>query len=372
MKECLLIPLFFLFVSSQAIAQNPAEKPFVVHGVIDTVPNASYYVSYRLADSIFRDTIELDSKSHFIMRGKISEPMSISLLVDNTYDEDILGDYLCYWFWVDPGAEVYFHGLSGFGNQVARNASTQQLYETLKLKQQPLDLQRRLLRNKIRSGNHSSEDERVYYLVSSELEKMDLQFIEQHPEEYYAASLLNSYVVGDPAFYSQGERLYAALSKEIKMTKLGKYMRSILDGQRSVQLGGQLSDFTIKDVGGNDVSFSTYRGNYLLIEFWASWCGPCRRENPNLRKTYETYQPMGFEILAVSLDDERASWIKAIEEDQLPWVHVSELKGLRGSPIAKKLLVRSVPDNFLLDRNGTIIGRNLRGEQLDKKLAELR
>ena len=115
---------------------------------------------------------------------------------------------------------------------------------------------------------------------------------------------------------------------------------------------------------------SELNGKVILLEFWASWCGPCRQENPNLVKTYNIFNPKGFEIFAVSLDEDKESWLKAIQEDNLKWKHVSDLKGSRNE--ASLIYgINGIPDNFLISENGEIIGRNLRGDKLNQKLKEI-
>ena len=108
----------------------------------------------------------------------------------------------------------------------------------------------------------------------------------------------------------------------------------------------------------------------MLIDFWASWCGPCRAENPNVKKAYEKFRGKNFEILAVSLDNKKDAWLKAIADDGLPWLHVSDLKGWKNE-VAVQYNVQAVPQNWLVDPNGVIIAKNMRGEELEKKLEEL-
>jgi peroxiredoxin len=134
--------------------------------------------------------------------------------------------------------------------------------------------------------------------------------------------------------------------------------------------GSVAPDFTQKSPEGEDVSLSDFRGKVVLIDFWASWCGPCRRENPNVVKLYEEYKDQGFEILGVSLDRKKGRWLKAIEADGLVWPHVSDLKGWQNE-VAQLYGVGSIPHTVLLDREGKIVAQKLRGPALERKVAEL-
>ncbi|GEP98718.1 TlpA disulfide reductase family protein [Chitinophaga cymbidii] len=133
---------------------------------------------------------------------------------------------------------------------------------------------------------------------------------------------------------------------------------------------GARPDFALADTAGNIVKLSSYKGKYVLVDFWASWCGPCRRENPNVVAAFNRYNGKGFEVLGVTLDTKRDAWLAAIAKDGLAWVHVGDLKGWK-SDIVEEYGIRSVPTNFLLDPSGKVIAKDLRAEALQEKLAEL-
>ncbi|MGN8036290.1 redoxin domain-containing protein [Chitinophaga sp. 22321] len=135
-------------------------------------------------------------------------------------------------------------------------------------------------------------------------------------------------------------------------------------------IGATAIDFTQNNTAGKPVKLSDYRGKYVLLDFWASWCGPCRAENPNVLDNYEKYHSKGLEILGVSLDDKKDAWLKAIKDDGLEWAHVSDLKGWKNE-VAKEYNIRAVPSNFLIDKEGKIVAVDLRGEELTQKLAEI-
>ena len=140
---------------------------------------------------------------------------------------------------------------------------------------------------------------------------------------------------------------------------------------KAVAVGQKAPDFTLNDVNGNPVALSSKIGSkLLLIDFWAAWCNPCRQENQNLVKVYNEFHKKGFDVFGVSLDQKKEAWVKAIADDKLTWIHVSDLQYWNNAA-AKLYSVNSIPANFLLDETGKIIGKNLRGEALYNKVNEV-
>ncbi len=166
------------------------------------------------------------------------------------------------------------------------------------------------------------------------------------------------------------EDVSAALDSKVSGSGFTQMLKDRISILQSVALGKTAPDFTMNDTAGNPFALSQLRGQVVLVDFWAAWCGPCRRENPNVVAAYNEFKDKGFTVLGVSLDREKADWMKAIEDDQLIWTHVSDLKFWQNSA-AKLYGVNSIPSNVLLDKDGIIIGRDLRGEDLHKKLAEV-
>lgn len=156
----------------------------------------------------------------------------------------------------------------------------------------------------------------------------------------------------------------------ILKSNLVPLIKSRIDVLKKVEIGQPAPDFTMNDAEGKPVTLSSLYGKYLLIDFWASWCNPCRQENPNVVATYKEYHPKGFNIIGVSFDRDKESWLKAIKDDKLNWTQVSDLQ-FWNNAAGKLYGIQSIPSNVLLDPKGVIIAKNLRGEDLKNKLKEL-
>jgi len=196
------------------------------------------------------------------------------------------------------------------------------------------------------------------------------EFIKQHPN-----SLVSLYALyRDFSYRLTPEEIKAnlqLLNPSLQNTEYGNILKELVSTMERVAVGKKAPDFALKDPEGNVVKLSDRLGKgYLLVDFWASWCGPCRKENPNVVKVYSEYKDKGFDVFGVSLDASKEPWLKAIEKDHLTWTHVSDLQ-FWNNAAAKLYGIRSIPSNLLLDKDGVIIAKNLRGEELEAKLAEL-
>ena len=207
--------------------------------------------------------------------------------------------------------------------------------------------------------------------LAIERKKTEKNFVKTHPSSFVSVALLNN-IAAMPESGAEQEidDLIAGLAPVLKnradMIAIGRRMQQL----RNLGIGKPALDFSLPDSLGRNVTLASYRGKYVLVEFWASWCGPCRAEIPYLLKTYESFKNKNFDILGVSLDNNRSKWTAAIRQEKLQWTQVSDLKGPESELIAQ-YAITGIPLNFLLDPNGTIIGKDLRGNELANKLGEL-
>jgi peroxiredoxin len=195
------------------------------------------------------------------------------------------------------------------------------------------------------------------------------EFIKKNNKSFASVVIVSQLTRGKDADFIDAQ--IAVLDTSLLNTDLIVEVKEYSQRIKNVAIGKKAPNFTMNNTEGKAVTLYSLIGKgYLLIDFWASWCSPCRDENPNVLAAYDEYHDKGFEIIGVSYDEKKEDWEKAIRYDNLPWIHVSDLKGW-GNLTGKLYNISSIPSNILLDREGIIIAKNLRGEKLRSKLEEL-
>lgn len=211
-----------------------------------------------------------------------------------------------------------------------------------------------------------------YEAVMAHKDSVIMQFVASHPKSL--VSLLSLRSNFDPATkMDKAVAGFELLDPALKASSQGQVFARMIKKATVLDIGGEAPEFTAQNTAGENISLKSFRGKYVLVDFWASWCVPCRHENPNVVKAYNRFRDKNFTIVGFSLDegnDGKEKWLKAIEKDGLPWMQVSDLAGW-ASPVAMLYNLKAIPANFLLDPNGRIVAKNLRGEELEQKLEEV-
>jgi len=359
MKKHLI--LFFLFPLFGK-AQNPGN--YQLEGRISGLPENSWVFltdANNPADTLSRTRV---NKGVFILRGQLHEPTLVSINFDGPKKKKS----------VFIGNENVT--MSGKVDELAtldvRGSSSEQDFITFEKTFNPYFLQINQLSQIANSPEGSSKRDSVSAVYRNLVVAIETQvdsFILQRRSSYVSPFLLvvvNQ--LSDDVFLL--ERRYKTLSPEVQQGMYGKYLSEQIENGKVGAIGTEALEFTQEDTAGHPVSLSSFKGKYVLIDFWASWCKPCRMENPNVVAAYERFKSKNFTVLGVSLDRSREAWIKAIQDDKLAWAQVSDLK-FWNNAVAMQYRIQQIPQNILLDPNGKIIGKNLRGADLDSRLCAL-
>ena len=208
-----------------------------------------------------------------------------------------------------------------------------------------------------------------YEVIDSALNKVEQDFVSANPDSYVSLDFLSekAIVIEDPIAFGN---LFNLLSDRLRNLPEGKKMASKLAIAQKYAIGQPAEDFSQTDVNGNPVSLASVKGKYILLDFWASWCGPCRMEYPYLKKAYAQFKDKGFEIVGVSLDDKKTAWTDAIKSNGFSWTELCDLNGHKNE-VALAYGITAIPQSFLINPDGIIIARNLRGNDLIEKLYEV-
>jgi thiol-disulfide isomerase/thioredoxin len=230
--------------------------------------------------------------------------------------------------------------------------------------------------NAARKGGNEAETRSLYdqlakieAIPEARMKEYNVDFVKNHGSSFVAPVVLwNELAWSMDA--PEMEPLVKSFDTSIQKSAYVALLNQRIETLKKVSIGSPAPDFTMNDTLGHPQKLSSYFGKVLMVDFWASWCGPCRRENPNIVAAYRQYGRKGFDIVGISLDKNKARWMKAIGDDMLGWHHLSDLRGWNNAA-AGLYGIRSIPSNLLLDKNGIIIGKNLMGDDLTNKLREL-
>ncbi|WP_242131838.1 TlpA disulfide reductase family protein [Aestuariivivens marinum] len=376
MNKLSYLLLFLLFFSCQN--QKPFKDSYSIEVHAPGIYNgmrAYLKVQDERGRLINKDTaIVIDEK--FSFQGKRDEP-SLELLTINGY-EGFLPVII-----ENGEIYIYIEKDSLLTSKISGTANNEAYQRYFKNENSLKDKLKTLTSNYQKATASNSRDQKAILKEITQtretLNELPITYITQNKDVYLSVLILNQAIQNRQLNFEQIESAYNSLPQALKTStngnKIGAFItaqKQIMEAEKATQIGNMAPNFSAPTPEGQTLALNDVKGKVTIIDFWASWCGPCRRENPNVVKLYETYHKKGLEIIGVSLDREgqKDRWLKAIEDDQLTWHHVSNLKFWQ-DPIAKLYNVRSIPATFILDTEGKIIAKNLRGQALEKKIAEL-
>lgn len=356
-----------LFLFSLMLALGVQAQKTIVKGTIEGLKKSNLRFEYQSSGPDGRvwkfDTVKV-KKGKFAWKVQLDEPQRVNILFgENTRKGSS--------FFADKGGKIRIAGHENKPHDLLISGSSMQkeaeaYFASIK------DISNQLAEIS-QQYTKANKDEKIaieknWERTSDQKTELLKRYVSAHPKSYFSLYLVAYEMTSEE--YPKMKPLYDLLDPALLQSESGKKLSQQLAAAKRRALGEPMLDFTQNNNEGRPVRFSDFRGKYVLVDFWASWCMPCRAENPNVLAAYNRYKDKNFTVLGISLDEEESRWKKAIQDDKLPWTQVSDLKGFENE-VAVYYGIGSIPATFLIDPQGKIIAIGLHGEYLHKKLAEL-
>lgn len=354
----------FLLVSFQLLAQDSS---YVISGNLEKIQTGNIYLTIYKSGQTVLDSSKVDN-GKFRFSGYVASPYFATLTMP-----DRKKDYFT--FYIEPGAL-----------KIMGRADSLKL---LAIKGSKVNDDDKLLKDRMKGvADWEATNSKLYESAYTEKNKEVMDSLDEVENDVLIAkrNVIASFINENPAslrgamaipenygYYAEAsdiKPLYDALAPSVKNTAKGREVEKMIEVYSTVAIGKSIPDINQYTTDSALLSISSLKGKYVLVDFWASWCGPCRRENPNIVAAYNQYKDKGFTVFGVSYDTKKPNWIKAINDDHLDWYQVSTLDGWKNLT-SDQFGIKAIPSNMLLDKDGVIIAKNLFGKRLTNKLAEI-
>jgi peroxiredoxin len=356
-----------LILSVILIACKTTKDEFSIKGTIAGVDTGKVYLQ-KIVDGRPQSIDTADVvKGEFTFTGKMELPDFRVLRLNEQ-------DYFAKFFLENAQVKINAKKDSLNATKITGSPS-QDLFESYVKEVESMNKQTAALQQRYQEAMVNKNEEEVkkvqidYQALMDTMKVYTKNFVKEHKTSVVAA-YITLVQLSNQIESTELDSIVAGFPQEIGQSEYVVQLKEIADGMRKTAIGATAPDFTMNDPQGKPIQLSSLRGKIVMIDFWASWCGPCRQENPNVVKVYQQYHDKGFEILGVSLDRTKEDWEKAIKDDQLNWLHVSDLQYWQNNA-ARLYAVNAIPQTYLLDKDGKIIAKGLRSQELAAKLAEL-
>jgi peroxiredoxin len=359
------------FVLISFIIRSQSSYNYSINGIAKKAKEGSYiYLHHKWNNKDYTDSVKVRAEK-FSFNGKGFEPNMfwINLSSNINLQPNLI-------FFVDGGKTNIELNVDSIATGKVTGGQTQADYieysafmKTFSLKQQAMVKDYNEARYKGDAGTMNTISGQ-YQTLEQDFKASIYNFVKTKPKSAVSGYAIYFNYQGNNVIAEELEGLVNLLDKKFLDTKYGQLAQEKLKQMRGTMIGYPAIEFSQASPEGKQIKLSEFKGKYVLVDFWASWCGPCRAENPNVVMAYQKYKDKGFTVFGVSLDSNKEAWLKAVDKDNLTWPQVSDLKGWQND-VAKLYGISSIPQNLLLDKEGKIIAKNLRGADLEAKLEEL-